>query len=466
MAKLTQKERDALPAGDFAVPGKRELPMHDREHVKLAWDMVERTKGLTPDEKRTARKRILERAKKFGIDTKDWKKEQAGQRYGPVHIVRRIEAMALDMPEVTDHPNRAPFSGVLVLLDEPSDYAVGGAGGHRTIIPSDVAESGIPSLLGMALDFKPDFDGHDPQSKIGIITAGEVVDNELQVRGFFYEKNFPEIIEFIRENKELLGLSYEADVVIRDIGEDPWQIDEITFTGAAVLYKADAAYTKTSLAAAAAVEKEKIEMEELKKLIAQLEERMKKLEAAGTTVAANKDLIDRVHPHAEACRGCAEAMRAAGIGMHPTRGHVAVLHRIAHHMETEAASGRVPHEIPGRIFHDTDYFYAQADYGSPDGETVKAIQALRKDMAEIGTKINDLQAESFKAAANPGRKTITPEIAALLNRTGLTAQIDKGELSVEIVDRTLEAAGIKGRAAIEAKLKLVEGGFLAGQAAN
>jgi len=29
------------------------------------------------------------------------------------------------------------------------------------------------------------------------------------------------------------------------------------------------------------------------------------------------------------------------------------------------------------------------------------------------------------------------------------------------VDRTLEAAGIKGRAAIEAKLRLMEGGLLA-----
>lgn len=75
MADLTKEERDALSDGDFAVPGKRELPMHDRRHVKLAWDMVDRTKDLTPEERRSARSRILRRAKELGIDTKDWEAE-------------------------------------------------------------------------------------------------------------------------------------------------------------------------------------------------------------------------------------------------------------------------------------------------------------------------------------------------------------------------------------------------------
>jgi hypothetical protein len=39
MAKLTKEERDKLPAEHFALPDKRELPIHDETHTGLAWDM-------------------------------------------------------------------------------------------------------------------------------------------------------------------------------------------------------------------------------------------------------------------------------------------------------------------------------------------------------------------------------------------------------------------------------------------
>lgn len=71
-AELTAAQRDALDDNEFAVPGKRELPMKDRRHVKLAWDMVDRTEGLTDDEKREARRRILRRAKRLKVDTRGW----------------------------------------------------------------------------------------------------------------------------------------------------------------------------------------------------------------------------------------------------------------------------------------------------------------------------------------------------------------------------------------------------------
>jgi|GEM_PF-907297 hypothetical protein len=464
MAKLTQKERDALPASDFAVPGKRELPMHNEEHVRLAWDMVNRTKDLTPEEKKRARERILERAKKFGIDTREWQKQEAGSGKQEAKSRQfagvRFEAMALELPEVSGHPNRAPFSGVLLRVNEPSDYAVGGADGHRTFIPKEAAEKALPSLLGMGVDFKATLDGHDPKKKIGLITGDDIDRNALTIEGFFYAKDFPEEVALIREEKDLLGFSYEADVRVRDMDEDPWVIEEITFTGAAVLYKADAAYTTTSLAAQA--EKESAEMEELKKLLGELGKRLEKLEAAQTSaqsqIEANKAIMDKVHPHAEACKACAEACRAEGIGLHATRGHVAVLHKIAHHMETEAAQGRMPHELPSSVFHDTNWMYAMQ--AGAEGETKKLFEGIKAEIESIGTQMKDLQAKAFEAAANPGRKTLTPEITALLNKTGLLASIEKGELNVEDVDRTLEAAGIKGRAAIEAKLKLAAGGLL------
>lgn len=52
---LTAKERDALPSSDFALPGKRALPIHDERHVRMAWSMVGHQIGLTDDERGAAR---------------------------------------------------------------------------------------------------------------------------------------------------------------------------------------------------------------------------------------------------------------------------------------------------------------------------------------------------------------------------------------------------------------------------
>lgn len=71
-AAIDAEERKKLPASAFAVPGKRELPIHDAEHVRLAWDMLGRTQGLTSAERAEAKSRILARAKSLGVDTKGW----------------------------------------------------------------------------------------------------------------------------------------------------------------------------------------------------------------------------------------------------------------------------------------------------------------------------------------------------------------------------------------------------------
>ncbi len=71
-AALSDAERGALGADDFAVPGQRALPIPDAAHVKLAWDMVDRTAGLSARERDAARRRILARAKALGLDTAGW----------------------------------------------------------------------------------------------------------------------------------------------------------------------------------------------------------------------------------------------------------------------------------------------------------------------------------------------------------------------------------------------------------
>lgn len=57
-AVLTTKRRNTLKDSDFAVPGKRKLPIHDCSHARNAAARLNQTKGLTAEEKRTANKRI------------------------------------------------------------------------------------------------------------------------------------------------------------------------------------------------------------------------------------------------------------------------------------------------------------------------------------------------------------------------------------------------------------------------
>jgi hypothetical protein len=67
-------ERAGLGDGDYAVPGKKKLRIDDEKHVKLAWDMVDRTGGLSPKERSAARAAITARAHKLGLDTAGWNK--------------------------------------------------------------------------------------------------------------------------------------------------------------------------------------------------------------------------------------------------------------------------------------------------------------------------------------------------------------------------------------------------------
>src|SRR3954454_7182733 len=142
---LSRKERDALPGDDFAVPGKRALPIHDASHVRMAWDMVSRTSGLSTDERKEARRRIIAKAKSFSIDTSDWERGKLSARM-------TLSAMALNIGN-DEHPNKMPFSGIMTRIDEPSDAPVGGAGGKHITISKEAAEKALPTLLGMAVNY-------------------------------------------------------------------------------------------------------------------------------------------------------------------------------------------------------------------------------------------------------------------------------------------------------------------------
>lgn len=171
-----------------------------------------------------------------------------------------LESMAIQMPAVLGHPNREPFHGVLTRVDVVSDKAPAGARGHRVVLTRAAAESALASLLGMALDYSLSFDRHDTQRKVGVITRAEIVGKELELGGYLFAKDFPEIVREIghgttrqegmrdtgRQSKACLAMSYEiADARVADTQAKIWTLTQVTFTGAAILRRDKAAYRDT-----------------------------------------------------------------------------------------------------------------------------------------------------------------------------------------------------------------------------
>lgn len=466
---LTKQQRDALPAEHFAVPGKRKLPIHDADHVRLAWDMVDRTQGLSDSERSAARAHILRRAKELSVDTKNWEKTLKHAA-----ALLHIEAMAIVMPDVAGHPNRMPFSGVLTFVDTPSDLPVGGADGKRVILPRAVASDILPSLLGMAIDFTPNLDGHDVTRKIGLITSADVVGDEIQIGGFFYASDFPQVCARIKNEKEALGFSYEIKAQTQEIG-DLLQIVSGVFTGAAVLRKDKAAYQSTSLAANAAGEFN-MTPEELKKLLGEaiaplttqldgLNKDVTALKASTAPLQANAEMRARIAPHATALRNCAAAMEAAGIGLDSRHGHVAHLHRMANAMEAEAATGKLPH-----IYRDHDWLMGGAETReTPDPAAATkaitdaieaAVKPLKDGLAAQDTKITDLSAKAFNTSPAPDRKTLSSEGLHLLAKAGLKLDGADSKLSMASLDAAVEKTGMTRQDSIALKLALQQAGKL------
>ena len=163
----------------------------------------------------------------------------------------RFEAMAVKIPHVEGHPNRVPFEGVLTVVNAASDKAPAGARGHRVMLMREAAERALPSLLGMAVDYRPGWDGHDARCKIGLLTEANLIGQRLVVRGYLYARDFPEVAEAIQASAaadpNAMGMSYElADARVEDMRAEVWKLTRVTFTGAAILLREKAAYRATS----------------------------------------------------------------------------------------------------------------------------------------------------------------------------------------------------------------------------
>jgi hypothetical protein len=144
------------------------------------------------------------------------------------------------------HPNRRAFTGVLTYIDRPSDRSPNGARGHVVTVTKQAAESALPTLIGMAVNYAPDFTTHGYQNKCGLITDAQIVDDRLDVQGYIYARDFPEFPREYDKRPNSWGMSYElADAHILDMRADLWEITKLTFTGAAILLRDKGAYRET-----------------------------------------------------------------------------------------------------------------------------------------------------------------------------------------------------------------------------
>jgi hypothetical protein len=144
------------------------------------------------------------------------------------------------------HVNKAPFRGILAIVDAPSDKSPSGARGHKVVLTKKAAEAALDSLIGMGIDYRPSWDGHNAQHKIGIIDSAVIRGSELIISGYLFKRDIPGVITQLQASSEY-GMSYElADARVEDMREQIWRLTRVTFTGAAILRKDKAAYRMTN----------------------------------------------------------------------------------------------------------------------------------------------------------------------------------------------------------------------------
>lgn len=356
-----------------------------------------------------------------------------------------LQAAAFD---IKSHPNKMPFSGVLTYLDEPSDGAPEGTDGKRIIVTAQAAKDALDSLIGMGVDCQHNLGGHAPQHNIGVITDARIeavnARQAIIVDGYIWAVNFPALAKEIKENKDALGMSFEArNLWTYDPKANPVSIVELVFTGAAILFKDKAAYKTTSINAAATADslsQEDFQMtEESKKEFAallaealkpvadqiaaqgkEIEELKKLPENMAKVQAAN--VVDKVEPHAKRLDEAANKMEDAGIGLHANGGHVHILRKMANDMRADAAQGKMPH-----VF---DRFLAAADKPGPrdDKAAADAVAAVKAD--------GEKQLADVKAAAAKVEAEAKDKVASLETQVkDLTAKLAKVEASADTSKR-------------------------------
>lgn len=472
--KRESQLRDTQFAFVFVRDGKtiRKERIDDAGHVRNAIARFRQVKDVSDAERDKAWRRIKRAAERFGVTVSEssWRDLKAA------HMTVRARSASVELP-VTNAPNRTPFAGILCVLDEPSTRPPEGSGGRCVILPRELAEKLVPTLIGQAVDWKPTLDGHDVQCKVGVITAAEVRDDPelgkpvIAVAGILYDQDFPDLVPAIRKHLGEVGMSFELGA---ELGDGPTEgtasiLDSSGFTGAAILLRRDAAYHTTRLAAGREKERKdamSVTMEQLTAALAGFKTEV--LGSVGdiikTAVQAAKkksgkerltdDLKDLHDMHAKAGELHADMLKKI-TEFDPdddeadTGAMQAAAEKLGEHLK--ATSKHV------KSMKADDYMSAEEGVKGA-AATPPANQAADPKVAELETKLAAQAAEiaSLNARANgqtrensdPGRQTIHPALSILVAKGDLKIKAagEEGEdprPTVSEVRAALDKAGIK-----------------------
>ena len=167
-----------------------------------------------------------------------------------------------------------------------------------------------------------------------------------------------------------------------------------------------------------------------------------------------------VEPHAKQVEDAADGMEKAGLGGHATRGHVAVLRHMAGCMRADAAKGQMPH-----VYKSTGQFYAAADKGEDAGKALAAklddmVKSLADGLKALGTQLADLKAAARQDSPAPERKSLKPELTALLAKAGIETPADGSNAKIDLpkLDGALKDFGFQKQ--LEIKAALSQAGML------
>jgi len=338
-----------------------------------------------------------------------------------------LESMSISLPAVAHHPNRLAFRGVLTLVDAASDRAPAGARGHRVLLTRQAAEAALPSLLGMGLDYTPSLDGHDARRKIGIITAADIVARPaagsrqpaaIEVSGYLFAKDFPDVVRELRTGKRALGMSYEiADARVADVSASVWSLTDVTFTGAAILRRDKAAYSNTW-----------IEIQPLaagrwplaKDPSRSANDQRQKTNEPTTGAPMNKEIENQLITTSERLAQAAETLSAT-------------LTRLdAQHDELASKIERI---------------IAAVESDAGEDEARKTLEAR---IAELERANTDLKAQAERRASiAAARKTLPPLVTALLAKTGVEPE---EKLDPATLDKTLASLSVEQRIAVKGQM--------------
>jgi hypothetical protein len=71
MATLSTRQKDRVPAENFAFPKERKEPLTDARHVRNAIARFDQVEGVSDADREAAWKRIKAAAKKFGVEVNE-----------------------------------------------------------------------------------------------------------------------------------------------------------------------------------------------------------------------------------------------------------------------------------------------------------------------------------------------------------------------------------------------------------